>query len=491
MIVMKQRTSNLYSWLVYHRGYTSNVGSLNSTAAFNFSSLIVRPTPSQETTHFQVSGTYNGSGETHVAYLFAHNNNDGGFGPDSEDIIKCGATGAYTAGTPLAVNLGFEPQWVLVKRYDGTDGWYITDTMRGMEVYEGAYLRADSSNVETDSANYGVAAPTPTGFILDPGSSSLLASGNYIYMAIRRPDMSTPTVASEVFSIDSQGSSAPYFDSTHIVDMALVRPMGSGGSGGGGAFNYARLMGEKYLKTSGTNAEANASEAGFDFMNGHIDQNWGGTNTYSWMWKRARGYFDVVAYTGTGSGAQNVSHNLGVVPEMMWIKVRSDTDNWVVYHSAVGNTKRLMLNSADGPSSANSIFFNNTTPTSSVFTAGSLINASQNYIAYLFATVAGVSKVGTYTGDGSAGKVIDCGFTNGAKFVLIKELSDSHNWYVWDTTRGISSGNDPYFFLNTTAAENDQADSIDPDSSGFAVNYALTNSNGETYIFYAIATDPS
>jgi hypothetical protein len=175
----------------------------------------------------------------------------------------------------------------------------------------------------------------------------------------------------------------------------------------------------------------------------------------------------------------------------MWIKVRSDTDNWVVYHSAVGNTKRLILNNSDGPSSANEVFFNNTSPTNSVFTAGTLINQSQTYMAYLFATVAGVSKVGTYTGDGSAGKVIDCGFTNGAKFVIIKELSDSHNWYVYDTARGISSGNDPFLYLNTNDAENDQTDSIDPDSSGFAVNYSNTNSNGETYIFYAVATDPS
>ena len=71
--------------------------------------------------------------------------------------------------------------------------------------------------------------------------------------------------------------------------------------------------------------------------------------------------------------------------------------------------------------------------------------------------------------------------------MLIKELASNHNWYVWDTLRGIVSGNDPYFFLNTNDAENDQNDSIDPHSSGFAVNYALTNANGQTYIFYAIA----
>ena len=274
-------------------------------------------------------------------------------------------------------------------------------------------------------------------------------------------------------------------------DLVLYRTTADGANW----FSQNRLTGNDTLLTNTTAAENTSS---YYNSYGKVMHNVAadgitstGTSSFGWMWARARGYFDVVAYSGTGSGAQNVTHNLGVVPEMMWIKVRSDTDNWVVYHSALGNTKRLMLNSADGPSSANSAFFNNTTPTSSVFTAGSLINASQNYMAYLFATVAGISKVGTYTGDGTAGKVIDCGFTNGAKFVLIKELNDSHNWFVYDTERGISSGNDPYLWLNATDAQNDQTDSIDPDSSGFAVNYANTNSNGDSYIFYAIAADPS
>ena len=119
------------------------------------------------------------------------------------------------------------------------------------------------------------------------------------------------------------------------------------------------------------------------------------------------------------------------------------------------------------------------------------MNASgSTYIAYLFATLAGISKVGSYTGDGAAGKVIDCGFSTGARFILIKRTDSTGDWFFWDTTRGIIAGNDPHLSLNTTAAEVTTDDSIDPDSSGFIVNQvAATNINvsSASYIFYSIA----
>ena len=90
------------------------------------------------------------------------------------------------------------------------------------------------------------------------------------------------------------------------------------------------------------------------------------------------------------------------------------------------------------------------------------------YIAYLFASLSGVSKIGTYTGTG--GNVgVDCGFTAGARFVLIKRTDSSGDWYYWDTARGIVGGNDPYLLTNSTAAEVTNTDYIDPLNSGFTV----------------------
>ena len=129
---------------------------------------------------------------------------------------------------------------------------------------------------------------------------------------------------------------------------------------------------------------------------------------------------------------------------------------------------------------------------STIFSVGS--NASTNgsgstYVAYLFATCPGVSKVGSYTGNGSS-QTIDCGFAAGARFVLIKRTDSTGDWYVWDTARGIVSGNDPHLSLNTIAAEVTTNDTIDPASSGFIVNQvAATNVNvsSATYIYLAIA----
>ena len=117
-------------------------------------------------------------------------------------------------------------------------------------------------------------------------------------------------------------------------------------------------------------------------------------------------------------------------------------------------------------------------------------NASgSNYIAYLFATLAGVSKVGSYTGTGSDLNV-DCGFSAGARFILIKRTDSTGDWYVWDSVRGIVAGNDPYFLLNSSAAQVTNTDYIDPLSSGFTVTSsapAALNASGGTYIFLAIA----
>jgi hypothetical protein len=115
--------------------------------------------------------------------------------------------------------------------------------------------------------------------------------------------------------------------------------------------------------------------------------------------------------------------------------------------------------------------------------------SGSTYIAYLFATLDGVSKVGSYTGTG-ADLNVDCGFSAGARFILIKRADSTGDWYYWDSVRGIAVGNDPYLLLNSTAVEVTGTDYIDPLSSGFTVTSsapAALNASGGTYIFLAIA----
>jgi hypothetical protein len=217
--------------------------------------------------------------------------------------------------------------------------------------------------------------------------------------------------------------------------------------------------------------------------------NGSGRSLSPYFFRRSPSVFDIVCYTGTGS-ATTFSHNLQAVPELMIVKKRSATDDWAVY--AGDNTDFLLLNTTAATADDNT-YWNDTSPTSTVFSVGT--NADVNtsaatYVAYLFATCPGVSKVGSYTGDGTDGRIIDCGFTSGARFVLIKSTSNTGNWWVWDTARGIVSGNDPVLRLNTTAAESTNSDDLDPSSSGFIVNYNglfAINESGWSYIFLAIA----
>ena len=170
-------------------------------------------------------------------------------------------------------------------------------------------------------------------------------------------------------------------------------------------------------------------------------------------------------------------------------KARSAAGSWVVY--AGDATDYLVLNTTAATADLDTMW-NDTAPTASVFTVGT--NSSTNgstvtFVTYLFATLPGISKVGNYTGTGTT-QTIDCGFTAGARFVLIKRTDSTGDWYVYDTVRGIVAGNDPYLLLNSTAAEVTSTDYIDTVATGFEISStapAAINASGGTFIYLAIA----
>jgi hypothetical protein len=175
----------------------------------------------------------------------------------------------------------------------------------------------------------------------------------------------------------------------------------------------------------------------------------------------------------------------------MIVKSRSAAGNqWAVYAAPSGNTNVIYLNKTDATSS-NQYVWNNTTPTSTVFTvsiAGAVNTSAATYVAYLFATCAGVSKVGSYTGTGAT-QTIDCGFgASGSRFVLVKRTDSTGDWYVWDSARGMVSGTDPSLLLNSATAEVN-ANSVYAVSTGFQIvsTAAGINASGGTYIFLSIA----
>jgi len=508
-IWIKQRSGS-NKWSVYHRGGISYVGDttnpsnyelhLNETEATADESSVFNDTePTSTVFTVGTSSGVNGSGQTYVAYIFAHD--DQSFGTSgNEAIIKCGNyTGNGT--TSNEINVGFEPQWLLIKTTSiYGHSWYIFDSMRGI-VSDGndASLLANSTNAEDTS--FSPVELTPTGFKLTHGSTDAVngSNRNYIYIAIRRPHK-PPSAGTDVFAIDTRGSTGdgkePTYRAPFPVDMQWNRNVAYAG---GDTSISARLTQGRQMHINLTGAESANSVMMFDYMNGVQTDTGTGSDQYAWMFKRAPSFFDVVTYSGhqykrPSENRSDVPHSLGVVPEMIWIKPRSfsgTNSKWLCYHKDVGNTDFLFLDSA---STTGTNYFGNEDPTSSVFTlfAGGLTqvdsSAGESYIAYLFASLDGISKVGSYTGTGSD-QNIDCGFTNGARFVLIRRTDTGDSWHAFDTTQGINSGAESYYRLDLAAAQVTGNDFIDPLNTGFKLvtDDGGINASGATYIFLAIA----
>ena len=489
MIILKC-TSHATNWTVFHT-------SLGGTKRLVLNRGDISVQTSQEywnntnptSTNFTVggSGDNNATGRTYVAYLFADNSSE-----DADDqMIKCGSYTGNGYATHIDINLGWEPQFVLLKNATASGGdlnWQILDTMRGYGVrqsneYAGTTrLRANTSDAEQNPNSY-YGGISSTGFSAYEDNVSY-SGDTYIYMAIRAPMMIQPSAgsATDVFAVDNVTTSTSKAISNFPLDFAIASS--------GSHYSLTRLTGTYIMTTNNTGAEFDwgGGRPEFDHMDGvSLAADMNGYLLH--MWKRAKGFMDVVAYSGTGS-ARTVPHSLGVPPEMIWAKRRSTSRDWNVYAAPLGNNKIRELNTSEAFITSSS--WNNTDPTSTVFSVsgGSDNNSSgDTYIAYLFATLAGVSKVGSYTGNGS-NQTIDCGFSAGSRFILIKRTDATGDWYFWDSVRGIVAGNDPHLSLNTTAAQVTNDDSVDPHNSGFIVNQvSATNINvsSGTYIFYAIA----
>jgi hypothetical protein len=494
--IIVKSTTDVNGWYVYHRGLTTpnnyNVYLSATAAQVNQSSNVWDVT----STTFQANQPNldsNKSGQNYVAYLFAHD--AGGFGlTGTDNVISCG--NATVSGNATSVTLGYEPQWVMMKRISGVSDWFIVDNMRGFSSTASPFLRANTTGAE--GANTGTQA-NATGFT----SSGVFDNGTYIYIAVRRGPMAVPTLGTSVFTSVAQNlnSSATTVTTGFPVDLNISASRTRSVSSL--TFAFDRLRGLPLLATNSTAAESTpAGSITFASNTSVRDSFWGadqgasGQTGIYWNWRRAPSFFDVVCYTNNASGAsvQVNTHNLGVLPELAITKVRNDVNSWYVA-SNIGSTTfdRSFLDTT--AASVNVDYVSASTYkgfTSTTFTVGSssIVGAGGfNVVTYLFATCAGVSKVGSYTGTGAA-QTINCGFTSGARFVLIKRTDSTGDWNVWDSARGIIPANDPYLALNSTAAEVTGTDYIDTTSVGFDVTStapAEINASGGTFIFLAIA----
>ena len=408
------------------------------------------------------------------------------------------ATGLYEgngSSNGPEINLGWEPSFIFYKNIQEAYDWRMYDSMRGIETGgNDNFLAANKYDVENTANNK--LSLTPTGFKVVSNDSDINGSSrNIIYICIRRPDplVGKPAEAgTDVYNAvyGNSSSTIPNFPSNFPVDMGIYKQPLTSYSW----YTHTRLTGLRSVRTDTSNAQSTSdADATFDGNAG-----WGkfgyNTDKASWMWKRHAG-FDVVAFEGTNSAGLQIHHNLSKVPEMIWTKNRDASENWAVYHKDLnGGTNpeqyAIRLNSNGGELDADS-FWNDTAPTATYFTVGNNGETNgfeQSMLAMLFASVDGISKVGNYTGNGSAsGPIVTLGFA--PRLIIIKCTTGGTNWFVYDTLRGLTSGNDARIYLDLANGQTTTADDVDPTATGFQVvsTWDQLNGNNEKYLYYAHA----
>ena len=541
-----KRLNGTDNWTVYHRGMHGSspedyIMYLNTADERSDQDLWADTAPTDSVFSVGDNVKVNGNNtNTYVAYLFAHD--DQRFGENGDEaIIKCGSyVGDGDSGNSFGnhQDIGFEPQFLMIKNAsrsnDPYTSWHMFDSARVVGYGRGTsfpngydnYLLANKND---DEASDGYVNFTPTGFSLTNGGFNINnLDDNYIYVAIRRPNK-PKTIGTDVFNArlrTGDGTNRTIQFIGFPPDMILTANRNTA-SDWKAIFDRTRGN-SNWLRTQISAGENNggAPDEGFQFDNAHSvpgittpgtsflrhDDNINRLNsTYvDYFFKRAPGFFDTVAYKGNVVSGRQIPHNLEAEPEMIWVKNRNPSSNgntgydWRVYVKNLGNTKYLSLNKIDGENTATQDW-NDTSPTSTHFTIGNGVYTNENdseFVAYLFGSLSGVSKIGTYSGQGTGVNVdVDCGFSSPARFIMIKRTDTNvgggdnagGQWAVWDTARGIGTGNDSYLGLNAVASELTGFDDISTLNSGFTVNgegastSGYWNVSGASYIYLAIA----
>jgi len=518
MIIIKKQDNEDGFWYFWHRSFGGTGRALrldDDTLLYNNLDINSNLFPTLPTSAVFSPGDNNHTnqqGRNYIAYIFAHD--DVRFGTNSnESVIKCGEI--TTSGSPVTVNLGFEPQWILFKSYSGNPGYpaIILDNIRGLSRVDIDLIGARNpylqpSNAEGDiNQNTYYPIPEATGFTFNgPGTTPDEASDNhkFVYVAIRRPHK-------------------PAEDGTDVLKQIFHTGTGVEEDFDVG-FNYDFFLSQALNSTYSNSAVYDRPRSNVAYMdtyrslpqeqNGirHLGQdwlralNWFSTNAgsgYTYLWtflRRTPKVFDIITFDHSGSSVVTVPHNLGAVPQLMIAKQYNENGSWYVYSSDLGNTKHLLLDSNRGQQAYSNIPWDDTDPTTTHATfelPGS--DDPKLCVAYLFASFTGISSIGTYSG--SASNVdVNCSFTAGARFILIKKINAGSSifasvgeWYAFSSVRGISNGNDPYKQWSTRDPEVTDEDLVAPLNTGFTVNSISNggsselNEVGGEYLYLAIA----
>ena len=491
MIFVKSSSVN-GSMFMYHRGMAATDPETDYAQHNGTSSAVDDATVWNDTaptaTEFSV-GTHasvNATGTDYFAFLFAHDDTP-------EGIIQCGRK-VYAAGS--SVVLGWEPQFVF-ERYvaESTCHSWIYDVQRSFSEKLTRRLWWNVNNAE-GAATAGVVEPHTKGY-----DENVDVLGTVMYMAIRRGLMRKPTDATKVFDVQLRTGTGATAAITCDWPPDMLWSRNRTGGTGRGMLLATRARNHFCVVGASTAAEAVGSPVFLDTstfpwsttdtktlsIGTNVAVNESGVGYVDFLFRRAKGFFDLVRDIGTGV-AHTIEHNLGVIPELIIRRCLTSTTQERVYvhdypAAAAG------FHSATGTLSA-STMWNSTAATNAVFSVGTAANTNSNgqtFQSLLFASCPGVCKIGTYVSDG-LDRNLAHDFASTPRMIFIKCISTTTDAVLYDIERGIVAGDDPFVAASSTAAET-SSDTIDPYTGGITVlaGGAGTNVSGQTYVYMMIA----
>jgi hypothetical protein len=500
LIIVKNLGSN--NWCVYSSGIgNTKYLRLNSTQGeATANDRWNNTTPTSSVFTIGSDGEVNNNANNYIAYTFA---SKAGFSK----------VGSYTGnGSLTSIVTGFEPSFLMIKRNSGSGSWIMLDDKRDTSNPRTKFLTANTTDAEGDAASINVDF-LANGFTVD-GNNADINNGTYIYLAFAADGTtSTPTLAKsfapEIYTGNGGTQSIttefkPDFtwikqrstpNRDHMLFDSVRGPLPNP------KILYANLSGiadpgaAEYLSTFNNNGftigNSNYTGAsGKDYVawswkaGGIISINTDGSITSLVSANQAAG-FSIAKWTAN-STTLTAGHGLGVIPDLVILKVTTTTDSWFVNSSVLTNqTDRAIRLNETSAEETNSGFWNNTAPTSTTISVGNGVSVSgQSYIAYSFKSITGYSKVGTYTGNGTAGHNITTGFAAG--FLMIKRTSESGNWYMFDNKRTTGVYSDQ-LIANTNGSEA-TGTYVSINATGFALNTAASglNDSSAKFIYLAI-----
>jgi len=457
------------------------------------------PTSSVFTVTYQGGAGINGNGDTFVAYAFAE---------------KAGYSkfGSYTGnGTTQVVNTGFKPGWIMIKSTAGNDNWRLYDTARGITA--GGFLEPNRSDAEdtADAPNFLILS---NGFEITAGGTTVgnNVNGNlYTYYAFASDQSAAPVLAdsfaNKLWTGDGSARDINVGFSpswTWIKSRSFAR----------NNYLYDILRGpNNQILSNSTGAEATitgrltAFNTGGFTLGSSSEVNNNAETYVAWNWKanpiptintdgtiqsivsanQAAG-FSIVKYTGNNVAGATIGHGLSSAPDIIIVKNLDTTDNWTIQLSPLGYTYYIDLNNTNAATVNSGVWY--AAPTSNVFSFGANPRGNgngNNIIAYCFNSIAGFSKIGSYTGNGSAtGPVITTGFQ--PDFVMIKSSSLAGTaWMILDSARSPSNPRQLLLQPQSAAIEQNVGNAIDFNADNFQITdtNASRNQNGATYIYMA------